>query len=166
VPIVSEKIIAVVILLFSYWFLQAQADDQEKGVTEPSAASRMVQSNIIGQWVCLINILGLSTSTNLKYLHFRPDGSVEYGQQSGGKLVNKTESYKFIHKGTDKNYPGKNPNILIMKDSNDISGIVFVDVSVDFDSRIPMKYGEVLKFLDIEGNQYLFIKQDKANKIK
>ena len=134
-----------------------------KGVTNPSDASRKVQSNIIGQWVCLTNIPGLNKS--IQYIHFRTDGVIEYKQKSGDNLVNKAESYNIIHKGADKNLPGKKPNILITNLS-DTNGTFFVEVSVGYDERVPMKYGELLKFSDIEGNQYLFIKQDNVNKIK
>ncbi|MBU4201027.1 MAG: hypothetical protein KKG09_06770 [Verrucomicrobia bacterium] len=134
-----------------------------KGVTTPSDASRKVQSNIIGQWVCLTNIPGINK--RIQYIHFRSDGAIEYKQNSGNNLLNKTESYKIIHKGEDKNCPGKKPNILITNLS-DTNGIFFIEVSVGYDSRVPMEFGELLKFSDIEGGQYLFIKQENVNKIK
>jgi len=138
-------------------------NELSKGVKDPSNASLAVQSNIIGQWVCLTNIPGLNKS--IQYIHFRSDGIIEYKKNSGDNLLNKAESYKVIHKGSDKNLPGKRPNIQITNLS-DTNGTFFVEVSVGFDERVPMEFGELLKFSDIEGGQYLFIKQENVNKIK
>jgi hypothetical protein len=138
-----------------------------KSAKQPNSQSKRVESEIIGRWIYFPELSDSLSNIAWHTLVFRKDGGVEciYELKDEKKRVKKVESYKVIHKGSDKKFPGEKPNIIIRRqDQKGKSVIPFIKVSVDYDSRVPMERGKVLKFKDLDGKRHCFIKQKKYKK--
>lgn len=132
------------------------------GVANPSSESERIQSELIGNWTYIPELSDSSSNIAWQSLVFRKDGIVEYSYElrDEKRVVNKSELYKVIHKGSNEKFPGKAPNIAIGRQDKEGSDIIlFIETSVNYDSRVPMEKGKVLKFKDMEGRRYCFIKQ-------
>lgn len=104
----------------------------------------------------------------MKSISFRPDGVVEYSYElpDEKRTMNRVETYQVVHKGSERQMPGRCPNIVINTSTSDDARIgLLIGASVDFDNRFPMSLGKILKFKDMDGHEYLFVRDKDAEGI-
>jgi hypothetical protein len=132
-----------------------------QSVKEPSDYSKSIQSKLIGHWRCLSEFSSDLPKIILKSLTFYDNGSVKYNYEvkDENRIMEMTESYEICHKGSPRHRPGKGPNVIIKSRALDDSSVIpLIDVSVDYDNRFPITMGELLKFSDLEGNHFVFVR--------
>ena len=138
-----------------------------KRVEKPSSESKNVESEITGQWIYIPEISDSLPNVVWHTLNFKKEGVVEYTYElkSEKKIVKKSGTYELYHKGSSGKFPGKAPSIIVKhKDLKDKNMLPFIDVCVDYDSRIPMELGKILKFKDFDGKQHCFVKQKEVGR--
>lgn len=130
-----------------------------QGSKKPSARSASIQSELVGAWKHVSTPSDDVSEITPKSLVFRKDGSVEYSyeQKDGKKLIQKAASYQVFHKGTPKNLPGRPPDVIV-KNTDDGRVIPLVRLSIDYDNRFPKTFGKVLRFHDVDGSEYIFVR--------
>lgn len=136
-----------------------------QSVEEPSAYSKSVRSSIIGHWKCLSEFCADLSKIMLKSLTFYENGSVEYRYEvkDENRIVETIESYEVCHKGSPRRFPGKAPNVIIKSQGlEDTLVIPLIGVSVRYDNRFPMPSGELLKFSDLDGNQFVLARDGET----
>lgn len=136
-----------------------------QSVEEPSAYSKRVQSKLIGHWKCLSEFSSGLPKIILKSLTFYENGSVKYRYEvkDENRIVETTESYEVCHKGSPRHLPGKAPNVIIRSQALDDTLVIpLIGVSVGYDNRFPMPMGELLKFSDLDGNQFVFARDSET----
>lgn len=134
---------------------------QATTVETPSPMSKRTQSELVGSWKCVAAPSNAVPGVQLRSLVFEEHGTVEYDfeESAGGNVQKKTETYSVFHKGAVDRFPGKAPTIIIGGDDpRDDQVIPLVNVSVDYDSRFPMSAGKRLRFTDLDGNEYIFMR--------
>lgn len=133
------------------------------GLEQPSSYSHSIESGLIGIWkpVPGSSIYDLPGDV-LENIEFRKDGTVKYNYESKNKkqTVAKTGIYEVCHLGSAKRGlpSGRNPNVIIKDNTHSKTVIPFVDVYVGLDNRFPLQWGALLKFKDMEGNEYVFVR--------
>ena len=133
-------------------------------VKEPSAYNKRVQSKLIGHWKCLSDFSSDLPKIILKSLTFYENGSIKYRYEvkAENRIIEMTESYEVCHKGSPKLFPGKAPNLIIKSQTTDDTLVIpLIRVSVRYDNRFPMAMGELLKFSDLDGNQFVFVRDNE-----
>lgn len=134
---------------------------QATTVETPSSMSKRTQSELVGSWKCVAAPLNAVPGIQLRSLVFEENGTVEYNFEefAGGNVQKKTGTYRVFHKGAVHRFPGKAPTVLIGGDDpRDDQVIPLVNVSVGYDSRFPMSAGKRLRFTDLDGNEYIFMR--------
>lgn len=140
-----------------------------ESIKEPSLNSIVIQDNILGNWTLTPNLSTYLPNVSLISVCFNNEGVMEYKYKINKKNEIKIKKllYQFIHKGKKKNYGGKLPNIVLKSSVSDSEQVmILTNVNVDYDNRLPLEIGKVLKFNDIEGNIYVLIKEKKNVDIK
>ena len=136
-----------------------------QSVKEPSDYSKSIQSKLVGHWICVPEISSDMPKIVLKSFTFYENGTVKYSYEvkDENRIIEMTGSYEICHKGSLKHLPGKEPNVIIGSQARDDS-LVFplISVSVGYDNRLSMPPGELLKFSDLDGNQFVFILENET----
>jgi len=136
---------------------------QTTTVETPSSMSKRTAAEIVGRWKCVVAPSNAVNGVQLRSIVFDKAGTVEYAfEESPGRKEQKKATYRVFHKGAVDRLPGKAPTVLLSGDDlGDDQVIPLVDVSVDYDSRFPMSAGKRLRFTDLDGNEYIF-KRDES----
>ena len=114
----------------------------------PSNYSMDIASNLVGRWKALPDTwsryLGSSTGkTDILWhaLTFYRNGMVEGSysvKDNTGQQRRLSGTYEVVHKGAEKSFPGKRPNIVLRSELNQAGEIaIFANVDVGLDSRFP-----------------------------
>jgi len=91
-------------------------------------------------------------------LAFLPDGTVEYSIGDDKNLKKVKDRYKVYHKG-DKEVPAK-PPVLAFSNTITEEVITLVEIVVNYDNRFDSESAKMLKFKDLNGNQFFFQRDD------
>jgi hypothetical protein len=131
------------------------------GAENASAESKRVQREFIGKWVYHHDIGKANVSFRWNTLTIDRNGTLVMEYQGGGS--NRVEvirgRYEFIHKGTPTRLPGKRPVVLVTPEGADFGGVIpLVSLTVDYDARVALDKGMVLKFCDLDRNEFVFLK--------
>ncbi len=130
-------------------------------VDRASQESERIQRELAGEWVYHHEIGKANVGFRWKKLTINRNGTVVVEYQASGADRGEVlkGSYEFLHRGTPQKHPGKRPVVLFTVDRPE-SGLVLplVDVTVDYDARVPVSKGMVLKFRDLENNEFVFLK--------
>jgi len=105
--------------------------------------------------------------TNVKTITFNKNITVRITYEKDDRTIGEStdEPYQIIYKGSALKDPGKSPNIIIKSSAiGDDTIIPLIGISIDYDNRFPLSEGKVMKFKDIKGNEYCFVRTDAQNK--
>ncbi|MFC1601627.1 hypothetical protein ACFL34_04685, partial [Candidatus Sumerlaeota bacterium] len=122
---------------------------------------------ILGKWKYLPAISKRRPCDGVwNYLKFRENGTVDYSYNYDGKTYTCTDAYEIQYSGKIDKLRSKYPIIHMWSTKPMASrGSELIGVTLDFDSRIPMKEGKVLKFSDVDGYESVF-KRDAKQTMK
>lgn len=126
-----------------------------------SQESERIQREFAGEWVYHHEIGRANVGFRWKKLTINRNGTVvvEYQLSGADRVEVLTASYEFLHRGTPQKLPGKRPVVLIAVDRSESAQVLpLVNVTVDYDVRVPVSKGMVLKFRDLENNEFVFLK--------
>ncbi len=130
-----------------------------EGVENGSQESQRIERAFVGDWIYRHEIAKANVGFRWTSLHIQSEGTLVIEYQTNGSDSEQTLAgpFEFIHKGTDQQLPGKRPAVLVTVESG-APGIVLplVELTVDYDSRVPASWGKVLKFQDLDGNEFVF----------
>ncbi len=148
----------------SYQSTDPRIQQVRKGVEYANASheSQRISREFIGTWSYHQEIGKAIVPFSWQTLLIGSDGIVvmEYQGSDSNRLATLVRGrYEFIHKGTKQQLPGKRPTIIITPENGDTNSVVpLVNLTVDFDSRVPASSGMVLKFYDLEDNEFVFLR--------
>jgi hypothetical protein len=122
---------------------------------------------ILGKWKYLPSISKERPGDGVwNYLQFQENGTVDYSYNYDGKTCTGTDAYQIQYSGKIDKYRRKYPIICMWStESMATRGSTLIGVTLDFDSRIPMREGKVLKFSDPDGYESVF-KRDTEKTMK
>lgn len=135
-----------------------------QGVDRASHESERIQREFVGKWIYQHEIGRANVGFRWKTLTIGGDSALvlEY-QVNGSQRVEVVKGrYEFIHRGTPEEFPGKRPLVLVTPEraegaeSGDVMPLL--EVTVGYDAHVPVKKGMVLKFSDLEGNEFVFLR--------
>ena len=155
----------------TYRIDDAIIEEVRKGVANGSKESKRIQRECIGNWrsfVLPFGAINSNVSFRWKSIALAANGSAEiqYELTGSDRVVVIQGRYEFIHKGTDQEFPGRRPAILVFTKENEPDGVIaLVELTVDYDSRVSGSMGVVLKFSDLEGNEFLFIRSVQSRDV-
>ncbi len=140
------------------------ADDPEvralsRGSDSPSLYSKEMASDIVGAWVFVPSLSTAPTNAAWRQLTFESNGylRVVFQDLTTGTTTNRTMNYIVVHRAALTSLPGKPPDLLVKWiDGNREVAVPLFTARVGFDERVPLKDGKVLKFRDIDGQEYFF----------
>jgi len=158
---ISVFITVVIMSLVFSSEVQTPASSSLTIADESKSMSKITQSELIGKWKCIVAPAKPPPRMSFQSLFFHENGTVEYNYEKspGVNVDKKKENYRVVHKGTINRFSGKTPTVILGNaESRDSRVVTLVGVSVDFDSRFPISAGKRLKFTDLEGNEYIFIR--------
>ncbi|MDD2708926.1 MAG: hypothetical protein PHV34_13150 [Verrucomicrobiae bacterium] len=143
----------------------AAAKQSQLDIANPSKESLRIEKACIGEWEGIEFLSCHSAPFKWLSIAFKNDGSIKYKIQKKGQseIIEAEEKFRVIHKGSNDNTPGKKPIVLILDHMDKKRGMIILkEVGIDLDNRIPLIFGEVLKFQDLDGNTYCFKRPDNT----
>ncbi len=142
-----------------YPSLDPRIAEVRQGVEIGSQQSQRIQRAFVGDWIYRHEVAQAEVGFRWTQLRVQPGGTLfmEYRPNATDSVQTLAGSFAFIHKGTDQHLPGKRPAVLVAVEPAALDRVLpLVDLTVDYDNRVPGDWGMVLKFYDLEGHEFVF----------
>lgn len=133
-----------------------------QGVDNGSQASQRIERAFVGDWIYRHEIAQANVGFRWTLLRIQAEGTLvmEYRANGTDSVQTLAGSFEFIHKGTDQHLPGKRPAVLVTVEPAALDLVIpLVELTVGYDARVLVTQGMVLKFFDLEGNEFVFLKR-------
>lgn len=130
-----------------------------QGMENGSQESQRIERAFVGDWIYRHEISQADVGFRWTRLRIQPGGTLvmEYRTNGTDSVQEIAGPFAFIHKGTDQHLPGKRPAVLVTVEPAALDRVLpLVDLTVDYDNRVPGDWGMVLKFSDLEGREFVF----------